>query len=51
VDKFFAKLAQRAAEVKQRCRWGLQAQADELAVAANQLCAETPHGDLTVRLV
>ncbi|HEX2238548.1 MAG TPA: IS630 family transposase [Gammaproteobacteria bacterium] len=51
VDGFFATLAEHTAEVKQRCRRELQAQADALAVAADQLCAEMSHADLTVRLV
>ena len=51
VDAFFTGLAERTAEVKQRCRRELQAQADALATAANQVCAETNHVDLTLRSV
>ena len=51
VDAFFAELAERTAEVKQRCRRELQAQADALVAAANQVCAETNHVDLTLRSV
>ena len=51
VDAFFAGLAERMAEVKQRCRRELQAQADALAAAAHQGCAETNHVDLTLRSV
>ena len=35
MDRFFAVLAERTAEVKQRCRKELQAQADALMVAAS----------------
>ena len=51
VDAFFASLAERTTEVKQRCRRELQAQADALAAAAHQICAETNHVDLTLRSV
>ena len=51
VDAFFAGLAERTAEVKQRCHRELQAQADALAVAAAQACVETNHVDLTLRSV
>jgi len=51
VDAFFAGLAERIAEVKQRCRRDLQAQADALLAATNQMCAEATHVDLTLRLV
>ena len=51
VDAFFASLAERTAEVKQRCRRELQAQADALVDAARQVCAETNHVDLTLRSV
>jgi transposase len=51
VDAFFAGLAQRTAEVKQRCRRDLQAQADALVAAASQVCVETNHVDLTLRSV
>jgi len=51
VDAFFAGLVERAAEVKQRCRRELQAQADALVAAAHQICAETNHVDFTLRSV
>ena len=51
VDAFLVGLAERTAEVKQRCRKDLQAQADALVAAANQVCAETKHVDLTLRAV
>jgi transposase len=51
VDAFFAGLAKRTAEVAKRCRRQLQALADALATTANVLSADTPHADLTVRLV
>jgi transposase len=51
VDAFFAGLAEHAAEVKQRCRRDLQAQADALAEAASQLFAQTKHVDLTLESV
>jgi len=51
VDAFFARLAERAAEVKQRCRRELQAQADAFVDAAHHLCTETNHVDLTLRPV
>jgi transposase len=51
VDAFFAGLAERAAEVRQRCRRDLQAQADPLMAKANQVCAQTNHVDLTLRSV
>lgn len=51
VGAFFAGLVERAAEVRQRCRRELQAQADALAGAAYQMCAETNHVDLTLRSV
>lgn len=51
VDAFFAGLAQRTTEIKQRCRRALQAQADALVAAASQVCAETNHVDFTLRLV
>ena len=51
VDAFFGGLAERADEVMQRCRRTLQAQADALAAAAHQVCAETNHVDLTLRSV
>ena len=48
VDAFFAGLADRTAEVKQRCRTELQAQAEVLAKAAYHLCTETQHVVLTM---
>ena len=51
IDAFFVSLAERMAEVKQRCRRELQAQADALVDAARQVCAETKHVDLTLRSV
>jgi transposase len=51
VDAFFAGLAERAAEVQQRCRRDLQAQGDALVEAANQLFAQTKHVDFTLELV
>jgi len=51
VDAFFAGLAPRTTEVKQRCRRDLQAQADALVETANQLFAQTQHVDLTLRSV
>jgi len=51
VDAFFTGLAERATEVRQRCRRELQAQADALAAATHQMCAGTNHVDLTLRPV
>jgi transposase len=51
VDAFFAGLTQRTAEVQQRCRRNLQAQADAFVEAANHLFAQTKHVDLTLELV
>lgn len=51
VDAFFAGLAERAAEVKQRCRRDLQAQADALVAATTQLFSQTNHVDLTLESV
>jgi len=48
VDAFFAGLPKRAAEVQQRCRRELQAQADALVQAANQLFASINHVDFTL---
>ena len=50
VDAFFAGLAERTAEVKQRCRRELQAQADALA-GSQSVCAQTKHVDLTLESV
>ena len=51
LDRFFAGLATRATEVKQRCRRELQAQADALIAAAGQLFVQTQHVDFTLALV
>jgi transposase len=51
VDAFFAGLANHAAEVKQRCRRDLQAQADALVLATSQLFVQTKHVDLTLESV
>ena len=51
MDLFFAGLAERTAEVKQRCRKELQARADALMVAASQLFVQTQHVDLTLESV
>ncbi len=51
VDAFFAGLAERTTEVKQRCRRDLQAQADALVEAASQLFAQTMHVDFTLESV
>lgn len=48
MDRFFAGLAQRTTEVKQRCRTVLQAQADALVAKANQLLGQAYHVDLTL---
>jgi len=48
VDAFFVKLADRKAEVRQRCRTELQAQADALTAAANQLFTQMKHVDFTL---
>jgi transposase len=46
MDRFFAGLAERAAEVRRRCRTKPQAQADTLMTTANQLRGQTGHADL-----
>ena len=51
VETFFAGLVERAAEVQQRCRRDLQAQADALVEAASQLFAQTQHVDFTLESV
>jgi len=51
LDRFFAGLAERIAEVKQRCRRELQAQADALMAAANQMCNEDNHAVPTLESV
>ena len=48
LGRFFAGLAQRAAEVQQRCRTVLQAQADALREMASHLSAQVNHVDLTL---
>jgi transposase len=48
MDRFFAALAERTAEVQQRCRRELQAQADAIMAAANGLLAQTDHVVLTL---
>ena len=48
LDRFLAGLTARATEVKQRCRRELQAQADALIAAANQLFVQTQHVDFTL---
>jgi len=51
VDAFFASLAERKAEVMQRCRRKLQAQADALVAVTQQICVETNHVDFTLQSV
>jgi transposase len=51
VDAFFAGLAERAAEVMQRCRRELQAQADRLLPDLCLTLAVTDHVDFTLRSV
>ncbi len=51
VDPFFAGLAERTAEVQQRCRRDLQAQADALVETANHLFAQTQHVGFTLESV
>jgi transposase len=51
LNVFFAGLAERAGEVRRRCRTTLQAQADALTATANYLFAETHHVDPTLALV
>jgi transposase len=48
LEPFLAGLAKRTAEVQQRCRTTLQAQADALIASANQLFAQTIHVDFTL---
>ena len=45
---FFAGLVEHTAEVQQRWRTELQAQADALMATANQLFAQVNHVDLTL---
>ena len=51
VDAFLATLAERASDVRRRCRRALQAQADALEAAAHHLRTEMNHVDLTLRSV
>ena len=51
VDAFFVNLAERVAEVPQRCRRDLQALADQIIRDARMLSSDTNHVDLTLRLV
>lgn len=51
VDAFFVGLAARTAEVMQRCRRDLQAQADQLLLIASQKSVEIDHVDLIMRSV
>lgn len=48
LDPFFAGLAERTAEVEQRCRTKLQSQADALMITADQFFAQVHHVDLIV---
>jgi len=48
---FFSGLMERTAEVKQRCRRALQAQADDLMAPATQSIPRTVHVDSTLALV
>ena len=51
VDAFFAELANHAAEVIQRCRRNLQAQADALVATTSELFGQTKHVVLTLESV
>lgn len=51
VDTFCAGLAERKAEVKQRCRRDLQALADALVDSANRSSAGAQDVDFTLRSV
>jgi transposase len=48
LDSFFAGLAERTAEVQSRCRTTLQAQADALMAASNELFGQMYHVDFTL---
>jgi transposase len=48
IDRFFAGLAERKSEVKQRCRKELQAQADARMVPPSHTFDQTQHVDLTL---
>jgi transposase len=51
VSQFFARLSERADEVKQRCRTILQAQVDVLSDERVQLLTQANHVDFTLALV
>jgi transposase len=51
IDRFFAGLAERTAEVQQRCRKELQAQADALMATAHGMLVPTSHVVLTLESV
>jgi transposase len=51
LGNFFARLACRTDEVKQRCRTALQARAEELLRGAQASCCPTIHVDSTLALV
>jgi transposase len=51
VGAFFRGLAERTAEVQQRCRTLLQASADALGPPATEVLSHTIHGDPTLALV
>jgi transposase len=51
VSQFFARLSERAAEVKRRCRTILQAQADAFGQLAIRLSPQIAHVDLTLASV
>jgi transposase len=51
LERFFAGLTECAAEVTQRCRRELQAQADALMAAANQMRSQTNHAVPTLESV
>ena len=48
LDAFFATLAERAAEVRQRCRTLLQSKADALMMTISQMSMQPDHVDLTL---
>ena len=48
LDSFFEGLTERTAEVQSRCRTTLQAQADTLMAAANELLGQINHVDFTL---
>jgi len=51
LDRFFAGLAERAAQVQQRCRTALQTLADALIATTHQLLLHPKHVDLTLASV